>query len=121
MRESNPQLTITNGLLYHLTNPAAGRQNASANITVSCGKSNHKKRPPTRLHLVKPYQDRANGKTSEVARLQNNYSRSKGVTFSGCCHLNPANCPQEGQWLYQGSWRLLQTPHCQPKFTVLAA
>ena len=22
MRESNPQLTITNGLLYHLTNPA---------------------------------------------------------------------------------------------------
>ena len=44
MRESNPQLTITNGLLYHLTNPAAARQHASAPITIGWHNPDHQKR-----------------------------------------------------------------------------
>ena len=35
MRESNPQLTITNGLLYHLTNPASSQRNPSTNRTIN--------------------------------------------------------------------------------------
>ena len=51
MRESNPQLTITNGLLYHLTNPAPAQHSSSKHRIIGGFKTNHLIRRTSR-HLI---------------------------------------------------------------------